>query len=293
MVLWRVALLMLTAVGYLTRAYYAAPAYHLFNDLLSFPTLPLASMILTPSMLAVSDTLRSSLCTSRVPHLGESKLCAHPIILNYASFDLGARPVEDVSPFPPSPDVSQEGISDAISSSLSQWTGQKKVVSFPPTIVLQNTPSTLVHGVCWSMAAAAGKFAVTLARPIYITNITVSHFLSDSRAANEQAPRSIVVLGATASAELGDEVNSVIASTRLDVRSPLRDEMVHLLRPGEDLLPVGRISYDIDGAPTQWITPQQSFPWNRVKVSTVVLKIEGNWGSQRTCLHNLEVFGHL
>lgn len=292
-VLWRVALVVLTAVGYLTIVYHAIPAYHLFSDLISSPVSPLTFTIAPPSVLALSDALRSSVCALRVPIPGKAELCSHPVVLNYANFDLGARPIEEVSPTPPSPDPTQESVSDAIPSGLNHSSGQvQKIVPIFPAVVLQNTPSTLVQGMCWPMTGATGKFAVTLPRPIYITNITVSHFLSGAWAENESAPRNIVLSGATASAELGDEVISAIASTRLDARSPLRDEVVHLLRPGEDLLPIGKMFYDISGPATQWIAPQQFFPWNKVKVSTVFLEVEGNWGHKRTCLYNLEVFGH-
>ncbi|KAI0801859.1 hypothetical protein BC629DRAFT_146146 [Irpex lacteus] len=275
-VLWRVALVILTALGYLTRVYHAIPAYHLLNDLISSPPFPLTFTIAAPTMLSISGALRSSVCASRVPVPGKTELCSRPTVLNYASFDLGARPIEEVSPTPHSPDPTHESIYDNISSSLDHLSGQgQKIVPIFPAVVLQNTPSTLVQGMCWPMTGATGN-----------------HFLSGAWAENESAPRNIVLSGATASAELGDEVISAIASTRLDARSPLRDEVVHLLRPGEDLLPIGKMFYDIGGPTTQWIAPQQSFPWNKVKVSTVVLEVEGNWGHKRTCLYNLEVFGH-
>ncbi|KAI0801833.1 hypothetical protein BC629DRAFT_140977 [Irpex lacteus] len=250
-VLWRVALVILTALGYLTRVYHAIPAYHLFNDLISSPISPLTFTVAPPFTLAISDALRASVCASRVPIPGRTGLCSHPVVLNYANFDLGARPIEEVSPTPPSPDSTQESISDATPSGSNHTSGQgQKIVPMFPAVVLQNTPSTLVQGMCWPMTGATGN-----------------HFLSGAWAENESAPRNIVLSGATASAELGDEVVSAIASTRLDARSPLRDEVVHLLRPGEDLLPIGKMFYDIGGPATQWIAPQQSFPWNKVKFS--------------------------
>lgn len=210
-------------------------------------------------------------------------LCPTPVIDNYARFDRGAQFSEALSS--PSADIH-------LINGLRYVMRLSEVGPHPPRVPLQYSPRNLTAKQCWPLNASSGRYGLSLPRPIYVTNVTMGHFL-DSTELKESAPRDVTVWALVDLSRLSIVAQKILGSAWLPSHSALREDLAPQLKPGQDLIPLARMRYDIHSEHvTQGTVPQPAYIWNKMKVSGVVFEIHDNWGADQTCLYGVEVYGY-
>jgi hypothetical protein len=265
-------------MGYLTQITQSIPSYATFMDAYNGTIIyPYVKDVVT------SIHIHSSRFVATYYHGFSTASPDTPI--NYASFALGARPIEELTSDTNTPSFYKR-IRNAVLF--------RSEIPNSPSLVLRQLPSELTGGLCWPLKGSSGHIAVSLFEPIHISNVTVSHSLRPEVDANRSAPRDLVVWGIVGASSLSHEDKSFINFARLEPQGSVRNTVNSLLKHGEYMLPIARMTYKIEGGSgqTQWVVPENPYLWRRIKVRKVLLQVETNWGnSKQTCLYNFEVFG--
>ena len=112
-------------------------------------------------------------------------------------------------------------------------------------------------GKCWPIAGSQGQIAIKLIAPIPVTNITIGHLSRYEAIDITSAPRELELWGQPADS---------------DTYSPVC---------------LAAFTYNVFDLPVQTVAVGQS-----IKVSSVILKIQSNWGNVHfTCLYRVSIHG--
>ena len=161
-----------------------------------------------------------------------------------------------------------------------------------------------VHsGYCWPFAGTEGQLAVSLAVPIYITDVTIDHVAKEVALDIRSAPREMEVWGLVEGKDNIAKLNAWnIEKAKRKEEAKERGEEVEAEEEYPKTLPkaqpyirVASFRYDIN-APNN----VQTFPVLQeirdlgVDFAVVALRVKNNWGkNELTCLYRLRVHGEM
>lgn len=173
------------------------------------------------------------------------------------------------------------------------------------TYPVGRSPLTALHhelhpGYCWPFPGSEGQLALSLAEPVYITDVTIDHVAKDVALDMRTAPREMELWGLVEGKDNIAKVSGWMAekARRMEEAKERGEEMEEeeypkTLPKSPQYVRVAHFSYDIH-APNN----VQTFPILPeirdlgVDFGVVALRVKNNWGRKElTCLYRLRVHG--
>lgn len=162
-----------------------------------------------------------------------------------------------------------------------------------PAVILEDG---LVNGECWEFSGEKGQVAINLTEPVVITHISLDR---PAQGARSRAPKNLTLWALVNNRDQhsGDQgtVPSELPRSALRVRPESHSRVQNLL----DFLPlypsdtasfvqILSFEYDVNKAA---VSGQSFFIQDtQIKVQTVLLKVDGNFGGETTCLPPVGIY---
>jgi hypothetical protein len=161
---------------------------------------------------------------------------------------------------------------------LFRWTMRKKaVIPVPPEAVLDESAAG------WCFPGSTGYIALKLLHPVYVSNVTVSHSLTDPRS----APNNLVIWAIVPRSH-AEHLGSMVLETKAASQLPAS------LQTSQTTFPIAIAIFQFDvqkSVQNQTFEVDSVFTKASVKVDRVLVQILSNWGAGSTCLYGVKIYG--